>query len=412
MRGALSNPFQPGSDVVPAVWAGRVRQLSDWRDVLRPRLSSGLFERGRTILGEPGLGKSTLVRRIAADAAARGDLVTPQIRIALGTDVIKRLASECLTLADKAGISARAEKRIATLLARVQSIAVSGYSLALRESQEGQEPHTALSDLLVEIGRKAIEIDRVVLIHLDEIQNITDEKQLSQVLIALGDVITHEVEVEAPGGLLITRSLPIAVYLTRLPEFEDSTARKGATFIRRFETTVLAPIDDDDLRSALRPFITDGWEVTDEEGGFSRIRMASDAAETIIHLCQGEPFLFQLAGQRAWYAGTGELITRSEVLDGWTAAEQEATAHVERILDRLPQREREFLEAMAGLPVEERTLSTIANGAGFAKATDAGTTSQRLDRVRGIIRRGPRYRFRHRAVEAFLTTDWPAVGGS
>jgi MoxR-like ATPase len=197
--------------VVPAVWAGRVRQLSDWRDVLRPRLSSGLFERGRTVLGEPGLGKSTLVRRIAADAAARGDLVTPQIRIALGTDVIKRLASECLNLADKAGISARAEKRIATLLARVQSIAVSGYSLALRGPQEGQEPHTALTDLLVEIGRKAIEINRVVLILLDEIQNITDEKQLSQVLIALGDAITREIEAEAPGGLIITRSLPIAL---------------------------------------------------------------------------------------------------------------------------------------------------------------------------------------------------------
>jgi MoxR-like ATPase len=76
MRSPLNNPFQPGSDVVPAVWAGRVRQMSDWRDVLRPRLDAGLFERGRTILGEPGLGKSTLVRRIAAEAEERGDWVT------------------------------------------------------------------------------------------------------------------------------------------------------------------------------------------------------------------------------------------------------------------------------------------------------------------------------------------------
>jgi len=73
--------------------AGRTAHLSDWRDVLRPRLVDGLFERGRTVLGEPGLGKSSLVRRIADDAERAGDWVTPQIRIALGSDPIKRLAT-------------------------------------------------------------------------------------------------------------------------------------------------------------------------------------------------------------------------------------------------------------------------------------------------------------------------------
>jgi hypothetical protein len=325
--------------------------------------------------------------------------------------VIRRLATEALVLADKAGLSARTEKRLEGLLKQVQSISVTGYSLALREAPEKQEPHVALTDLLVEIGSRAVANDKVVLIHLDEIQNITDEKQLSQVLIALGDAITRKVEVAAPGRMPVSRSLPIAVYLTGLPEFEDSTARKGATFSRRFETTVLAPIDDDDLRSALRPFVTDGWEISDEKGGTARIHMTADAAEAIVEVCQGEPFLFQLAGQRAWYAGTKGVITRSEVLEGWSAAEQEATAHVERILDRLPQREREFVEAMAELPAGDRNLTKIATEAGFAKATDAGTTSQRLDRVRGIIKRGRRYSFRHRAVEAFLTSDWPVVEG-
>jgi hypothetical protein len=409
MRRPLNNPFQPGSDVVPQVWAGRVQQLSDWRDVLRPRLDAGLFERGRTILGESGLGKSSLVRRIAADAERQGDWVTPQIRLALGTDPIKRIAAETLRLADTAGLSAGTGSRIGNLIDRVQSIAVSGFSIALRQSEEGQEPHTALTDLLVEIGRKAIDDGRVVLIHVDEIQNITDDTLLSQVLIALGDAITRSVQVSVPGGQL-DRSLPIAVYLTGLPEFDDSSARKGATFTRRFETTVLAPIEDDDLRSALRPFVATGWEVSDEEGGVSVVRMENEAAEAIIHVCQGEPFLFQLAGQRAWYAATGDLMTRSEVITGWKAAEQEATSHVERILARLPQREREFLEAMAALPAQDRSLTRIAAEAGFAKPTDAGPTSQRLDRVRGIIRRGrPLYSFRHRAVEAFLTTDWPEV---
>lgn len=408
VRTSLNNPFQPGSDVVPQVWAGRTAQLSDWRDVLRPRLVAGLFERGRTILGEPGLGKSSLVRRIADDAEHDGDWVTPQIRLALGTDPLKRLATETLKLADKAGLSTGREHRIAETLRRVQSVAISGASLALRES-EGQEPHAALTELLVEIGRAAIDRGNVVLIHVDEIQNITDEAALSQVLIALGDSITRRVEVNVSGLGSIERSLPIAVYLTGLPEFGDTSGtRKGATFSRRFATTLLAPLDDDDLRSALRPFIVPGWEVPDDDG-VNNIRMEPEAVETIVDVCRGEPFLFQLAGERAWYAGTADVITRREVLEGWHDAEAEATSHVERILERLPQREREFVMAMAELSPKERTHTRIATEAGFAKATDAGPSSQRLDRVRGIIKRGKPYSFRHRAIEAFLTSDWPEV---
>ncbi|MCK2030159.1 AAA family ATPase [Microbacterium galbinum] len=409
MRTALNNPFQPGSDVVPEIWAGRSAQLSDWRDVLRPRLDAGLFERGRTILGEPGLGKSSLVRRIANEAERQGGWVTPQIRIAVGSDPIKRLAAELLVIADKAGLSTGRETRLTRLLQRVESIAINGVSLALSPS-EGQEPHSALTEMLVEIGRVAIGRGTVILIHIDEIQNIDDERTLSQLLIALGDAITRIVEVDVPGVGPLERSLPIAVYLTGLPEFDEASgARKGATFTRRFATTVLAPLEDDDLRTALRPLVIDGWEVADGEGGFARIRMQSSAAEAIVDLSRGEPFLFQLAGQKAWYAGRGDVITYDEVVRGWREAQAEATSHVERILDRLPSREREFLEAMADLQPSDRTLTKIATEAGFAKSTDAGPPSQRLDRVRGIITRGKPYSFRHRALEAFLTSDWPDV---
>jgi hypothetical protein len=409
MRDALNNPFQPGSDVVPAIWAGRTTQLSDWRDVLRPRLVAGLFERGRTILGEPGLGKSSLVRRIADEAERSGDWITPQIRLALGADPIKRIAAETLRLADKAGLSAGREQRLGGLFGRVQSLAVSGVSLGLREA-EGQEPHTVLTELLVEVGRAAIDRGNVVLIHLDEIQNITDERVLSQVLIALGDVITRKVEVEVPAIGLIERSLPVAVYLSGLSEFDDASgARKGATFTRRFKTTTLAPLDDDDLRGALQQFVVPGWLVADGNGGETLIRMEPKAAEAIVEVCRGEPFLFQLAGERAWYAGSRDVITRGDVLSGWRGAQAEATAHVERILGRLPQRELDFLHAMAKLTPSERNLTRIAAEAGFDKSTDAGPPSQRLDRVRGIITRGKPYSFRHRAVEAYLTSDWPDV---
>ncbi|NLG23469.1 MAG: ATP-binding protein, partial [Actinomycetales bacterium] len=256
MRSALNSPFTPGSDSVPEVWAGRVEQLSDWRDVVRPRRLAGLPERGRTVLGEAGLGKSTLVRRIADEAAANGDWVTPQIRIPSGVDPLKAIASAMLTLSDTAGLAASRERRIKATLDRVQTVAAHGISLTLRR-QEGPEPYTALTDLLIEVGRSAMVRELVVLVHLDEVQNIRDSNVLSQTLIALGDALAHEEIVSAPGvGPQLRRSLPIAVYLTGLPDFADMAgARQGATFARRFKTTTLTAIDDDHLHAALHPFV-------------------------------------------------------------------------------------------------------------------------------------------------------------
>ena len=408
MRSPLDSPFSPGSDTVPEVWAGRTSHLSDWRDVLRPRRAAGLHERGRTILGEAGSGKSSLVRRIAREASQSGDWATPQLRIPSGTDPLKRVASALLDLSEAAGLAAAREKRIGDLLSRVETVAASGVSLSVR-AQDGPEPYIALTDLLIEIGRAAIRRgDVVVIIHIDEVQNIGDENARSQLLIALGDALTHEETVDVPGGLQIERGLPIAVYLTGLPEFADMTgARKGATFARRFRTTTLGAIDDDALMSALQPFVTEGWPIADDAGGVGRVYMEPAAQRAVVELAHGEPFLFQLAGERAWYAGTDDLITAEHVRTGWRDAAPEAEAHVQRILDRLPPRERHFLEAMAALPPEERTLTNIARSMGYERTTDAGPTAQRLDLTRGIIRRGRPYDFRHRAVGAYLTSEWP-----
>lgn len=247
-----------------------------------------------------------------------------------------------------------------------------------------------------------------------EVQSLDDRHALSQVLIALGDALTYEQRVEAPGAVRFERALPIAVFLTGLPEFTDMAgARTGATFARRFQTVTLGAIDDASMLTALHPFVSEGWEVAGDGpsgDGPGRVFMEPGAQRAIVERACGEPFLFQLAGERAWYAGEGDVITAREVARGWQGAAGEAEAHVQRILERLPQREREVLEAMAGLDPQDRTLTRIAQEAGFARATDAGPAAQRLDVTRGIIRRGKPYTFRHRAMEAYLTSDWPRLG--
>lgn len=408
MRSPLNNPFEPGSDRVPAVWAGRTELLADWRDRVRTRRAAGQYERGRTLLGEAGIGKSVLVRRIAAEAAANGDWVTPQIRVPRGGSPLRLLAEGLLQLAEDAGLRTRADARLGALLDRVQTIAVMQVSLGLQPG-EGVPAHVAVRQLLVELGRAAAAAGRVVLVHLDEVQNTTDGDELSQLLIALGDALAHEDPIEVPGGT-IEALLPLAVYLTGLPEFAHlASSRGGATFARRFATSLLTPIEDADLHFSLRTFVRDGWEIADN-GRTARVAMTPDAAARIVELCHGDPFLFQLAGQQAWDAGTDVILDVEDVLRGWSRARPEAIRHVDRLLERLPEKERQMVEVMADLPAEQRTLTNIAREMGYATASQAGPTAMRLDTYRGIIERRGRaepYRFRSRIVEARLASDWP-----
>ena len=347
-----------------------------------------------------------LVRRIAADAAQHGDWVTEQVRIPRGVDPLPLVAGAVLDLADQAGLTTRTESRLGALLERLRQVSVMGTGLTL-DAPRGAPPHQALTQVLVEIGRAARQHGRVVLLHVDEVQNVESEDQLSQLLVAIGDALGHEDDVDVPGGRHLASVLPLVVYLTGLPEFHDqATSRSGATFARRFATTLLDPISDADLHEALRTLVADGWPVVTDDGN-GTVWMEPEAADALVQCCHGDPFLFQLAGQHAWDAAADPVLTADEVVHGWRRARPEARRHVERLLERLPELERSFVEAMAALDPGGRTLTNVARELGYDRASQLGPTSQRLDTVRGIVSRGSPYTFRARTVEAYLTTNWP-----
>ena len=50
------------------------------------------------------------------------------------------------------------------------------------------------------------------------------------------------------------------------------------------------------------------------------VTMEPAARDAILEVCKGEPFLFQLAGERAWYAGSTDVITPEQVYLGWERA--------------------------------------------------------------------------------------------
>jgi hypothetical protein len=116
--------------------------------------------------------------------------------------------------------------------------------------------------------------------------------------------------------------------------------------------------------------------------------------------------LFQLAGNAAWRARTGAIITDEDVLDGWAGKRAEARRHVEASLQRLPASERAFVDALAALTAVERTLKGVASALGRT-SSEVATTARRLEDIRGLIRRGRPYEFTARTVEGYLGGSWP-----
>lgn len=407
IRSVRSNPFMPGSDAVPEVWAGRALELADFRDVVTVRRTAGVYERGRLVVGEPGIGKSVLLGRLAADATDAGHWVLPGVRLAAGDDPVARLLHVARLELEARSTAAGVESAVRGLLDRVLEVTVPvlGSGVKLARGADPSPVHVLLTEVMGALARLASDDapGRLVLVRLDEVQHLAG-RQLSQVLTALGDVLNAEAVVRDPAGGAHRDKLPVAIYLSGLPDFYARAAAAGATFARRFKPLELGPLEEADLELALRPFTTAGWPILGESGP-ERVRMQPEGARALIDASHGSPFLFQLVGEAAWNAGPGELITAAEARAGIAAARRETVAHFRLRLQGLTDLQQAFLRAAAQLDDHERTAGAVASLMGSTSATLASTARQLDERHRLIRREAGVVRFRSPGLVEHLRED-------
>lgn len=404
VRFPSDNPFMPGSDAIPLVWAGRTRDLADYSDVVRARRTAGVYERGRAVLGEPGIGKSVLVAKVRQTAAEMGDIVLPAVRLPRGADPITLLAAAVEEAVQTHSLVERLARHAGDMLDRVRSISAA-VSVTLDEPAPNS-PHVVLTQAITTLARLAKEDGAALVIHLDEIQNVTDRNLLSGLLVALGDSLNAVTTDSDAAGSPHTRHLPVVVYLTGLWNFADEATRAaGATFARRFKPVRLGWLDDADIQIALSPFTTTGWPVLTADGP-AQVTMTEAAVHALIATVLGDPFLLQLLGSATWDAAPGEaVITAAHVAAGVRDVGHEMETHVRRAVERLPARERELLEALVALDPGERTLTRAGQALGRT-ASEVGSYSARLE-MRSLIRRDRPVVVTARPVEALLTGSWP-----
>lgn len=408
MRTPVNNPFMPGSDRVPEIWAGRSEDLADASTVVLPRRAAGVYERGRAFLGEFGIGKSVLVNRIAREAAAGGHWVADGVRVAVHADPLALLAESLQTLVEVHALDARIGRRAGGLLDRLEELTLpGGGGIRLRQRPPDPNAYRTLVKLLVELGTLARADERLVVVRIDEVQNVGRPGPLSQLLTVLGDALEAVATEHDAAGMARERALPLVVYLSGLPEFGRQAAASGATFSRRFRTVELEPLADADLQTALAPFAGVGWHVLADDGP-ATILMEPGCMELVVDRCLGDPFLFQLCGEAAWNAGTGRIITTEEAARGWQAARREVLRYVQARLDDVTPLQLEVLHAAAALDDDTRTSAAVARALGRDSSAQLASTVRSLDLEHALIRRGGgSISFRSRAVQAFLRGDWP-----
>lgn len=406
-RSLTACPFRPGSDDVPGVWAGRESELADARAVRERRLA-GVYERGRAVLGEFGIGKSVLVNRIAQDAVAEGHWVAPSLRAPVGVDPIALLADSLRRVSTTHHLDEAIGRAATGLMDRIEEIRLPVVGGGIRTKPPHDPlPHRAVLDLLAHLGRLARSNDRLLVVRLDEVQNVSVPAGLSQILTVLGDALDASTEESDAAGIRRQVKLPLVVYLSGLSDFRRRAADSGATFSRRFKIFDLEPLTESEMRHALSPFAIDGWQVLTEEGPVG-IFMEPGAIDIVVERCMGDPFVFQLAGEAAWNAGTGQIVTTEEAERGWGAARREIRSVVEGRLSGLTDLQYRYLLAAATVDDSERTAAKVAGALGYDNSTQVASTAHALDNDRGLIRReSGSIVFRSPSVRAFLAGDWP-----
>jgi hypothetical protein len=398
LRSPDNNPFQPGFGAVPDVWAGRATILHLQRQERRTR-KLGRYTRGAVFIGPSGIGKSVLVNKFAQESMSAGDLVIDAIRVAKRSDPLAHLAGAISAARQHVAADTLADV-IERTLRRVSLISVKGVQLAAR--QDGiSNPHVEVRDSIIALAEVLAREnaarppgrERVMLLRIDELQN-ADESQRSAILAALGDVLEHQVmiDVRDGSGAEAMRYLPVLVYLTGLPELLNR--RSGVdTFRRRFHTTPLGMLTDDEVLDALN---------TPLPGG---VRVSPQAARRICNLVAGDPYVFQLVGHAAWNASSNATIEISDVEVGDQQTYGERLRLVESALSDVSDGEMGVLRAVYDLANHglETRGALVAQHLGKSPAQIA-TFAGRLEQLAAIRRDHGVWRIENRLLHRYLTT--------
>ncbi|MBO1902789.1 ATP-binding protein [Leucobacter weissii] len=360
------NPYRPGFNQAPVVFAGRGEVLDAANEALDVAALDGRTPRPVVLVGPRGVGKTVTLGEISQLAAQRS-WPTVHVEARAGSLVAElgdRLrAARNLFDGREPAASSRRRTRITGAKVEASVLGIGGGIEIERAADDREsEQRGGLGAELRGVMRAATAQGSGLLLALDELQNASSAE-----LHELGAVLQEHV----------ADAWPLVVVIAALPSFRGKRGGRMPTYLERAEWHALEGLAAPDAREALLgPAEQSGRPMTD------------GAADALLALAGGYPYAIQVAGHFAWRASHGAK----------TITEQHAAAAAPRIgadLDQLflsrwedaSPREREYLAALA----EAEILHSEPHGGQVAAVLGQRVSAVSYLRDR-LIKKGTIYR--------------------
>lgn len=337
------NPFSPGAGAKPPALTGR-DALVQRATVAIGRLLKGRSQRGIVLLGLRGVGKTVLLNTIEDIADARGCLTVlieapeskslPELLVPKLTLTLRRLDRD-----ERARDLVRRATRALGSFAKSFKVSVGGVveaSVDVNADYFGSgDLETDLPELFLLLGRAAREADKPIVLLLDEIQYLSRE-DLSALIVAL-----HRVS---------QKNLPIGFFGGGLPQLAGLAGDAKSYAERLFEYVDVGPLDAAAAADALT--------VPTED---TSVHFSGEAVADILGHTRRYPYFLQEWGKECWDETADGQVDRRLVATATTAVVARLDDGFFNVrYDRMTQRERDYIRAMAELGPGPHATGDIA----------------------------------------------------
>lgn len=333
MEVRTANPYRPGFNQPPVVFAGRTDVIDGAREALHVAALDGRTPRPIVLLGPRGVGKTVTLGEIAdlalqerswphvhVEAKASGGLVDELcLRLDRATDLL-----EGRTPPPEGARPPAPRARVATVSATVLGV---GGAVGLDRGAPVVTASAAarVGSALARTMGAAVRAEAGLVLTLDELQ------------------VAEPAEVAVLAGTLqesVPEDWPLVTALAALPTLRTGRGRRQLpTYLERAEWHELGALDLPDAREALtEPARRSGRPFEDA------------AAELLLEVAGGYPYALQVAGHFAWRASHGAAsIGPDHVRAAIPRIEADLAQLFRSRWSGASNREREYLEALAAL---------------------------------------------------------------
>lgn len=362
----VRNPFAPGAGSKPPELAGREHIIRD-ADIALRRVIQGRSSQSQLLLGLRGVGKTVLLNKIEELAEDAGYL-TSFIEAPEDRPLPDLLYPKLQQTLRRLSVSENAKGYAVTAMRGLKSFA-SAFKVEVGDVSIAYEPdvgvadsgdiETDLPELFLLVGNAAQAAGKGWALLIDEVQYLKSE-DMSALIVAM-----HRIS---------QRGLPIIFFGAGLPQLAAMAGNAKSYAERLFSYPAVGPLDNQAATHAIRqPVMEEGETIEDT------------AVEQILHHTRGYPYFLQEWGFQAWNHALGPCIKVADVVTATAGALRRLDEGFFNVrLERLTQREQDYVHAMASLGSGPYRSTDVAN--------QLGVSTQQLAKIReNIINKGMIY---------------------